>query len=225
MRVSMEDQLRLDGRLIRRQGEASNSPVLICHRSPGEPLLDERAPRQDGGVASGKPARARAPIASMAARLPRRAGRRFISISPLPTVDGGLELLTADGAAAARLQRAMRNTEMEFSLRVRGQLSEQQQQAIRAGQLDSGSTIRIVLLESGGGEGSNRWYQLVAVGASGNEVRQLIERCAATLVRMLRTRIGGLTLPRTLPRGHWRELTSDELQDVAGRPGSSGSAP
>jgi 23S rRNA pseudouridine2605 synthase len=225
MRVSAADQLRLDGRLIRRQAESAAAPVLLCHRSPGEPLLDERVPRQNGGVTPAKAAAARAAVASMAARLPRRAGRRFISISPLPTVDGGLELLTADGGVAARLQRAMRNTEMEFSLRVRGQLSEQQQQAIRDGMLDRGSAIRIVLLEPGGGEGSNRWYRLVAVGASGNEVRQLVERCAATLVRMLRTRIGALSLPRALVRGHWRELTAAELQDVVARPGSSGSVP
>jgi 23S rRNA pseudouridine2605 synthase len=156
----------------------------------------------------------------MASRLPRRAGLRFISISPLPAVDGGLELLTADGAVASRLQRAMRGMEMEFSLRVRGELSPEQQQAIRQGMRDRGTAIQIVLLEPSGGEASNRWYRLVAVGASGNEIRQLIERAAVTLVRMLRTRVGKLTLPRTLPRSHWRELTSEELASVVDSPGS-----
>jgi 23S rRNA pseudouridine2605 synthase len=156
----------------------------------------------------------------MADRLPRRAGLRFMSISPMPAVDGGLELLTADGALAARLQRAMRGLEMEFSLRVRGELSAEQQQAIRQGMLDRGSALQIVLLEPSGGEGTNRWYRLVAMGASGNEIRQLIERCAVTLVRMLRIRVGNLALPRTLPRSHWRELTGEELANVTGSPGS-----
>jgi 23S rRNA pseudouridine2605 synthase len=221
MRVIPQDQLKLDGRLIRRRAATANAaPVILCHRSPGEPLLDERVPRPvNDGPAAATSSIAKA-AGSMAARLPRRAGRRFISISPLPAVDGGLELLTADGATASRLQRAMHGTEMEFSLRIRGELSVEQQQAIRSGMLDRGSAIRIVLLEPAGGEGSNRWYRLVAVGASGNEIRQLIERAAATLVRMLRTRIGALALPRTLPRGHWRELTEEELASVADSPGS-----
>ena len=83
--------------------------------------------------------------------------------------------------------------------------------------------VRVVLLEPSGGEASNRWYRLVAVGASGNDIRRLAERAAATLVRMLRTRIGALTLPRTVPRGHWRELTADELGSVSQAAGPAGS--
>jgi 23S rRNA pseudouridine2605 synthase len=213
MRVIPQDQLKLDGRLIRqRSARGAAVPVFICHRSPGEPLLPARA--------GANPADKAAATTSMAARLPRRAGRRFISVSPMPAVDGGLELLSADGAVASRLQRAMRALEMEFSLRVRGQLSAEQEQAIRLGMLDRGTAIQIVLLEPSGGEGSNRWYRLIALGASGNEIRQLIERAAVTLVRMLRTRVGGLALPRSLARSHCRELTSEELASVLDSPGS-----
>jgi 23S rRNA pseudouridine2605 synthase len=213
MRVLPQDQLKLDGRLIRqRPARGAPAPVFICHRSPGEPLLPPRA---------GAESNARSNAAtSMASRLPRRAGLRFISISPMPAVDGGLELLTADGAAAARLQRAMRGKEMEFSLRVRGELSGEQEQAIRQGMLDRGTAIKVVLLEPSGGEASNRWYRLIAIDASGNEIRQLIERAAVTLVRMLRTRVGKLELPRTLPRSHWRELSPEELASVLDSPDS-----
>lgn len=212
MRVGLQDQLKLDGRLIRqRRASSAPAPVFICHRSPGEPLLPPRG--GDTGVKASA-------TTSMAARLPRRSGLRFISVSPMPAVDGGLELLTADGAVASRLQRAMRGKEMEFSLRVRGELSSEQEQAIREGMLDRGSAIRVLLLEPSGGEASNRWYRLIAVGASGNEVRQLVERAAVTLVRMLRTRVGKLELPRTLPRSHWRELTAEELASVLDSSGS-----
>jgi len=188
-------------------------PVFVCHRSPGEALLPARA--ESSSPRSG----ARLEASSLAERLPRRAGLRFISISPLPAVDGGLELLTADGATAARLQRAMRGIEMEFSLRVRGELQPSQREAILSGALDRG-VLQVRSLEPTGGGGSNRWYRLVAVGASGNEVRQLVERAAATLVRMLRTRIGALSLPRTLTRSRWRELSEQELASVLGNPGS-----
>jgi 23S rRNA pseudouridine2605 synthase len=214
MRVGADDQLKLDGRAIRRQ-VTRDVPVFICHRSPGEPLLPARTAARSAEAGTGA-----APGASIAERLPRRAGRRFISISPMPTVDGGLELLTADGALAARLQRAVHALEMEFSLRIRGELSAEQQQAIREGMLDRGSAVRVLQLEATGGAGSNRWYRLLAAGASGNDIRQLIERQAVTLVRMLRTRVGTLALPRTLARSHWRELEGAEVTALLGSPGS-----
>ena len=223
-RVAADDQLRLDGRPIRRQ-LTRDVPVFLCHRSPGEPLLPPRA--VTGAAASATTSGAdpassasSAPSASIAERLPRRAGRRFISVSPMPTVDGGLELLTADGALATRLQRAVHALEMEFSLRIRGELSAAQQQAIREGMLDRGAALRVLQLEPTGGQGSNRWYRLLAVGASGNDIRQLIERQAVTLVRMLRTRVGTLALPRTLARSHWRELEAVEVTALLGNPGS-----
>jgi 23S rRNA pseudouridine2605 synthase len=245
MRVGAGDQLKLDGRLIRRHAQHAAAPVFLCHRSPGELLLPPRmpAPRASAAgtgtgdrTATGVPipvpptaSRHASPVlesaaaargASIAERLPRRAGRRFISVSPMPTVDGGLELLTADGALAARLQRAVHGLEAEYSLRLRGELTAEQQQAIREGMLDRGSAIKVRSLDASGGEGSNRWYRLVAVGASGNDIRQLIERQAVTLVRMLRTRLGTLELPRTLARSHWRELSEQELAALAGSPGS-----
>jgi 23S rRNA pseudouridine2605 synthase len=234
MRVAGDDQLKLDGRLIRRQ-IVKDVPVFLVHRSPGEPLLPPRSNPEAAGHASaagardsgvddhsprGAPSGAAPPGASIAERLPRRAGRRFISISPMPTVDGGLELLTADGALATRLQRAVHAQPMEFSLRIRGELSPEQQQAIRIGLLDSGSTVKVLEIEPTGGEGSNRWYRLLAADASGNDVRQLIERQAVTLVRMLRTRVGTLALPRTLARSHWRELEGVEVTALLGSRGS-----
>ena len=207
MRIAPQDQLKLDGRLIRQgtsRGTSDGPKVYLCHRSPGELLL----PVRRGSVSSGKAGAS----ASMAERLPRRAGRRFVSISPLPAIDGGLELLSADGALAARLQRSVRALESEFSMRIRGELSIEQQQAIRHGTLDRGQTIKVMLLEPGGGEGSNRWYRLCATGASGHEIRQLAERAGVTLVRLLRTRLGTLELPRALPRSHWRALSEQELE-------------
>src|SRR5580765_1528740 len=104
-RVAHGDELRLDGRLIRQPHATRAWPVLLCHRSPGQSLLS--GSRGD---------------TSMAAGLPARVGRRFVSVSPLPQPDGGLELLTADGALAARLQRAVRAQRVTYSLRARGEL-------------------------------------------------------------------------------------------------------
>jgi 23S rRNA pseudouridine2605 synthase len=195
MRVGPDDRLRLDGRPIRQPVRSARAPATayLCHRSPGEPLVS------DDHAGEG-----------VAARLPRSAGRRFIAVSPMPRPDGGLELLTADGDLATRLQRAVRAAEVEFTVRVRGELTPQQEEGLRGGQLDAGR-VEIVEFEPAGGEGSNRWYRLLTRGASGNDVRQLLARQAIAVVRVLRTRLGALTLPRELARGRSHALTAEQV--------------
>jgi 23S rRNA pseudouridine2605 synthase len=217
MRVSGEDQLKLDGRLIRRSAVRA-APVLLCHRSPGEPLL--RRPAHAAAPVPAAPPSEHPVPTSLAERVPHRLGRRFISVSPMPLIDGGLELLTADGALAARLQRAVRSLESEFSVRTRGELDASMLTALQRGRAADGGSVAVRTLEPSGGESSNRWYRLVAVGASGHEVRQLFERHGIEVVRVLRTRLGGIALPRTLARGQWRELERQELSALTAAAGS-----
>jgi len=201
-RVRPQDQVRLDGRLVRAQPASSGARVFLCHRSPGEPL---RTP--EGAAADLQ----RASRPGLIERLPRRAGRRFMSVSPMPRVDGGLELVTSDGALAARLQRAVHALTSEFGVRVRGELTETQLAGVLAGVLDSGAALAVQRCEAAGGEAANRWYTLAARGASGKEVRQLFERQGALVSRVMRTHLGPLALERTLGRSQLRELTQEEL--------------
>jgi 23S rRNA pseudouridine2605 synthase len=213
-RVTASDQVRLDGRLVRAASRVAGARVFLCHRSPGESL---RTP--EGETAEGAPL----PRPGLLERLPRRAGRRFMSISPMPRVDGGLELVTSDGALAARLQRGVHALTSEFSVRVRGELSPAQLAGILSGALDSGAHLAVQRCEAAGGEGANRWYALGTRGASGKEVRQLFERQGALVSRVLRTHLGPLALERILGRGRFRELTQEELAAlVAGDAAASG---
>lgn len=213
MRVSAHDQVRLDGRLVRAQPQDEGARVFICHRSPGEPL------RTPDAADPGTPA----PLlrAALIERLPRRAGRRFMTVSPMPRVDGGLELVTSDGALALTLQRGVRALTSEFSVRVRGELSEAQLTAITGGALDSGAHLEVESCTAAGGEGANRWYTLKARGASGKDVRQLFERQGALVSRVMRTHLGPLTLERSLGRGRFRELTQEELSALVPAAGAA----
>jgi 23S rRNA pseudouridine2605 synthase len=201
-RVTRLDQVRLDGRRVHARATAPAARVFVCHRSPGEPLTPAE--------------RAAGPAALLARpgwleRLPRRAGRRFIAISPMPRVDGGLELVSSDGELAARLQRAVHALRSEFGVRVRGQLSALQLEGIQGGVLDSGARLAVERCAGAGGEAANHWYTLSARGASGKEVRQLFERQGALVSRVLRTQLGPVALERALARGRFRELTAAEL--------------
>ena len=193
-RVAATDELRLDGRLVHARSPRS-ARAFLCHRSPGEPLDQPDAQRT-----------------VMLERLPRRLGRRFIAVSPMPRADGGIELIASDGELAAQLQRAVHALASDFGVRVRGELSGTQLQGILGGQLDSGAQLAIERCEAAGGEGANRWYHIEARGASGRELRQLLERQGAQVSRVLRTRLGPLALERSLARGRFRELTQEELR-------------
>jgi len=200
-RVAPGDELRLDGRVVHARAPVG-ARVFLCHRSPGEPLAE---PIGAAAPASGE-------RTAMLGRLPRRLGRRFIAVSPMPRPDGGLELVTSDGGLAARLQRGVHAFSSEFGVRVRGELSDTQLQGILGGALDSGAHLAIERCDAAGGEGANRWYQIAARGASGKEVRQLVERQGALVSRVLRTRLGPLALERSLSRGRFRELSQEELR-------------
>jgi 23S rRNA pseudouridine2605 synthase len=204
VRVLPSDQLRLDGRLIRQRETGGGPTAFVCHRSPGESLTQPNSDAPSEGSDA-------APGAALIERLPTRAGRRFITISPMPRVDGGLELVTSDGELGVKLQRSVRHLVSQFSVRVLGELSSEQLQNILGGTLDSGEQIKVVSCEPSGGEGANRWYTLIARGASGKEVRQLFERQGALVSRVQRTHLGSVTMERTLGRGQFRELTPEEL--------------
>lgn len=213
-RVATGDQVRLDGRLVRARAAVA-APVFLCHRSPGEPLAMPTggatlSTTSDTQIAPTVSARAVRP--ALTERLPRRAGRRYIAVSPMPRIDGGLELVTADGELAMRLQRTVHALPSEFGVRLRGELNESQLQGILAGTLDSGVQLAVERCEGAGGEGVNRWYTLAVRGASGKQVRQLFERQGALVSRVLRTQLGPLSLERSLGRGQFRELTDEELQ-------------
>lgn len=200
-RVQASDQIRLDGRLVHSK-PVPTQQVLVCHRSPGEPL--------EGSVGTGRTA--------LVERLPRGAGRRFVVISPMPRQDGGLELVTSDGALAEKLQRGVRSLLAEYSVRVRGELSDAQRQGIMAGRTPQDPPLEVLACTPAGGEGVNRWYTLEVRGASGRDVRRLFEHTGIVVSRVLRTRLGPVALDRTLARGRFRRLTSDELDALREAP-------
>lgn len=205
-RITLDDQVRLDGRPLRLRENHEPVSLFLCHRSPGDPL-------RAGADAAERTA--------LLDRLPRRAGRRYLLISPMPRIDGGLEIVTADGALASRLQRAVRGIESEFIARIRGDLNPTQRAAILRGERDAGPPLVITECEAvesdespdePAAHGGNRWYRIVARGVSGSDLRQVLERCGAVVSRILRTRLGALALPRDLPRGGHRSVTAEEAE-------------
>jgi 16S rRNA U516 pseudouridylate synthase RsuA-like enzyme len=109
-------------------------------------------------------------------------------------------------------------------VRVRGELTEEHVENILAGQLDSGAHLSVERCEAAGGVAANRWYTLVARGASGKDVRQLFERQGAIVSRVQRTRLGPLGMERTLGRSQFREVTPLELAALLAPPADAPAA-
>ena len=176
------DQVRLDGRLVRAQRAGRRRTPFSVTARPGS-----RCARPRGACAGHARCGRRSSSGCRA-----RAGRRFISVSPMPRVDGGLELVTSDGALAAHpAAPACTRLTSEFGVRVRGELSEAQLAGYAPAVSSTAATqLAVERCEAAGGEGANRWYTLAARGASGKDVRQLFERQGALVSRVLRTRLG-----------------------------------
>jgi 23S rRNA pseudouridine2605 synthase len=197
-KVTEADDIRLDGRPIKARATAA-AQAFLFNRSPGDPLRESTAER-----------------AALIERLPKNAGKRFIAVSPMPGIDGGLEVVTSDGALAAKLQRAVHKLPTEFSVRVKALLGPDQVAGVESGKLDRPARMTIESLSSSDAdlEGSNRWYSIVARGASGKDIRQLFERQGVLVSRILRVSMGALALDKSLSRGQFRQLTDEEIESL-----------
>jgi 23S rRNA pseudouridine2605 synthase len=104
--------------------------------------------------------------------------------------------------------------EREYAVRVRGELSREQQQTLTRGiALDDGPA-KFDSIEPGGGGGSNRWYQIVLREGRNREVRRMFEALGVTVSRLMRVRFGPFRLPSSLRRGQWREMESRDLASL-----------
>lgn len=217
VRVGPRDQIKLDGRPLRARAPQARA-AFVAHRSPGDDLQIRHGSQDAGTDPVARATAVDEPRDALVERIPKRAGRRFMSVSPMPRIDGGLELLTSDGELAAQLQRAAQRWTAEFSVRVHGEIDEAGIARILTGELDRDIPLEVIRCEAGGGEGSNRWYVIEARRASGKAVRQLFERQGALVSRVLRTRLGALSLDRALARGKLRRLTEGEVAMLLGVP-------
>jgi len=203
--IGPRDEVRLDGRKLRLQWTDEKEPAaLIYHRPAREGIRD---PVQGAGRASLE-------------RIPSVPGGRWIAVNPMGLGEGGLELFVSDGRIAEALMRASGALNCEYSLRVRGDFDESRiPEVLEAVRREAGTENGFLELDYAGGEGANRWARVVVAGLRPRDLRRLFEQVGIEVNRILRTRLGPVTLERGLARGQSRRLTQGEffaLLDAAG---------
>ncbi len=104
--------------------------------------------------------------------------------------------------------------EREYSVRVMGTLSPEQEKKLLEGvDLDDG-VAKVLSLADGGGEGANHWYTLTLPEGRNKEVRRLFEAVGLMVSRLIRTRYGVVSMPPQLKRGQTLELEHEDLDRV-----------
>ncbi|HSL12159.1 MAG TPA: pseudouridine synthase [Actinomycetota bacterium] len=146
-------------------------------------------------------------------------GPRVFPVGRLDRDTEGLLLLTNDGDLANRLTHPRYGVEKEYLAEVDGAPAPRHATALRHGvDLDDGparaASVRIV--DARGGRGQLR---LVMTEGRKREVRRLLAAVGLPVVRLVRLRVGPVTLGG-LPPGAVRELSVEEIRgltEAAGR--------
>jgi 23S rRNA pseudouridine2605 synthase len=193
-KLAARDRITLDGRPIRLHAPANkDTRVLLFHRSPGENLdLKEATSR-----------------AAEHLNLPKASGR-WLAIQPMPPVDGGLEILTDDGAYAHRVSRGVHALTVDYVLRMRGPLNETLVEEFRAATDCEGEAMSIIEAKAKFGEGQNHWLDVTARATRSALVRHWWAARGIIVSRLMRVRFGPVHLARDLPRGHSRAMLASE---------------
>ena len=193
-RVGAGDRVLVDGRPVRlHRGEAAR--VLLYHKPTGE-IVSRDDPE-------GRP--------EVFDKLPRLRGAKWIAVGRLDFNTSGLLIFTTSGELANRLMHPRHRIEREYAVRLLGELSEEQMQALRTGVPLEDGPAHLDSIEDVGGQGSNHWYNVVLSEGRNREVRRLFEALHLTVSRLMRVRFGPIALPSHLKRGQMRELDEAEI--------------
>ncbi|RRJ84218.1 23S rRNA pseudouridine(2605) synthase RluB [Aestuariirhabdus litorea] len=198
-RVGSQDQIRVDGKLLKNEEVVGSRRVLLYNKPEGE-VCTRSDPEGRRTVFQ---------------RLPRLHGERWICIGRLDINTAGLLLFTTDGELANRLMHPSYSVEREYAVRIMGEVTpEMTKQLFDGVQLEDGPARFTDIVDSGG-EGINHWFHVVLMEGRNREVRRLWESQGVTVSRLKRVRYGNVFIPSEVKAGQWCELGQKEVDNLA----------
>lgn len=193
VQVTEDDEVRLDGQVIRPEAEKR---YVMYHKPAGE-------------VTTVSDPEGRACVLDHFRDYPVR----LYPVGRLDYDSEGLLLLTNDGALTERLLHPSHQVDKTYLARVTGAVSLEEVRQLRQGVLlDDHKTapakVRIIKQET------FATVVLVTIHEGRNrQVRRMFEETGHQVLQLRRVRFGPLELG-DLPRGQWRELTSEEQRKL-----------
>ena len=199
-RIEPTDELRIDGRKVQFQIEDEiRRRVLIYYKPEGE-ICSRNDPESRPTVFE---------------HLPPIANDRWVMVGRLDINSTGLLLFTNDGELANRLMHPSNEIEREYAVRVMGEVTPELRKNMLNGVVLDDGPAKFESFTEIGGEGINRWYQVVVKEGRNREVRRIFESQGLKVSRLLRTRYGTVILPRELRTGRWMELDKQDIDNLA----------
>ena len=195
-KVGPNDQIRINGELVRLRFAPPRARVLLYHKPAGE-IVTRSDPENRPTVFD---------------KLPRLGSAKWIAVGRLDFNSEGLLLFTTSGELANRLMHPRYGVEREYSVRVVGTLTPDQERALLEGVTLDDGVARVSTLSDEGGEGTNHWYKVTLPEGRNREVRRLFETLGLMVSRLIRIRYGVVAMPPQLKRGQHAELEHGELQ-------------
>ena len=198
-RVTIKDDIRLDGRKLRLLAEALiNRKVLMYHKPEGQ-ITTRKDPEGRDTVFD---------------QLPTLRGSRWVAIGRLDLNTSGLLLFTNDGELANRLMHPKHEVVREYAVRIMGELTPSVRRKLQDGVMLDDGIAKFNSIESKGGTGANKWYHVTLSEGRTREVRRLFEAVNLMVSRLIRVRYGPVQLDPMLKQGMMRELDKTELDTL-----------
>jgi len=195
-RIMPTDQVRINGKPVKRKLQNKPPRVLLYHKPTGE-IVSHADPE-------GRP--------SVFDKLPPMKTAKWLAVGRLDFNTEGLLMLTTSGDLANRFMHPRYSVEREYAVRVVGELAEGMRQKLLHGvELEDGPA-NFLRIRDGGGEGTNHWYHVALAEGRNREVRRMFEAAGLMVSRLIRTRHGPISLPKGLKRGRWEELEENQVR-------------
>ncbi len=195
-RITHNDQVRVNGKLLKVKIDPPPIRVLAYHKPIGE-IVSRDDPEKRPSVFK---------------NLPRIKGGRWIAVGRLDINTEGLILFSNSGDLANRLMHPRNEIEREYAVRLYGDISGEKIEKLLAGIEFEEGLAQFKKLEVVGGGGANVWVRVLMVEGKRREVRRLFEAVDVTVSRLIRIRYGIVSLPENLRRGRSTELSTKAIE-------------